>query len=83
MTPTQVYEDQVRMQKEADQKRKSEKNETGEDQKERVERENKRVDSTIERKIKKNRGKTNFNAKASGIKRAMILNQPMVVLMSK
>ena len=47
---------------------------------EKNERENKRTYSVIDRKIER---KTNFYAKTSKIKRAMFLNQPMIVLLYK
>ena len=47
---------------------------------EKNERENKRKDSAIKRKAGK---KIDFYAKASEIKRAMFLNQPMIVLLYK
>ena len=47
---------------------------------EKNERENKKTDLVIERKIER---KTNFYAKTSKIKRAMFLNQPMIVLLYK
>ena len=45
---------------------------------EKIEREKKRADSAKERKIER---KTNFYTKASEIKSAMFLNQPMIVLL--
>ena len=48
--------------------------------KEKIEIEKNTFDSTIERKIGR---KTNFYAKASDVKKALFLNQPMIVLMYK
>ena len=82
----------MRLQKEGDQKRESTQKKEKEKKKEsenlseekgdaeKIEREKKRADSAKERKIER---KTNFYAKASEIKRAMFLNQPMIVLLYK
>ena len=48
--------------------------------KEKIEREKNKFDSVIERKAER---KINFYAKVSGIKKALFLNQPMIVLMYK
>ena len=67
-------------------KRKSEKKKTSEKQRgkekeaKKIERENKRADLAIERKAER---KVNFYAKVSIVKRAMFLNQPMIVLLYK
>ena len=86
LSPKEVYEDQVRLQKESDLKKVSEKKKTSENQKEnkneaeKNEKENKRTNSAIERKAER---KTNFYAKASEIKRVMFLNQSMIILLYK
>ena len=84
LSPKQVYENQVRLQKESDLKKESEKKKTSENQKEKKteknERENKKTNSTIERKAQR---KTNLYAKASETKRMMFLNQPMIILLYK
>src|SRR4051812_5520560 len=68
----------------------SEKQNMGEKQKERLreteknEREKRRLESVIEGKLEgKIERKRNFYAKASDVKRAMHLNQPMIILMYK
>ena len=76
LSPRQVHEDQVRLQKESEQK-KSEKEREAEEKK----REKAIVDSAIEVKIE--RKEKNFYAKAKEIKRAMFSNQPMIVLLYK
>ena len=86
MTPKQVYEDQVRLQKKSDRKKKSDKKKISVNQREKekgvekIEREQKKSELAIERKIER---KTSFYAKASEIKRAMFLKQPMIVLLYK
>ena len=86
LTPKQVYEDQVRLQKESDQKKESEKKKTSENQKEK-EREKERGAEKIEKENKRessaNERKANFYAKASEIKRALFLNQPRIVILYK
>src|SRR3954463_13647894 len=90
LAPKQVYADQVRLQREVDQKRESEKQQESQKQNERqketeqYESENKKSDSVNEGKIEgKIERKRNFYAKTSDVKRAMLLNQPMIVLRYK
>ncbi|KAL7105889.1 hypothetical protein ACP275_07G074800 [Erythranthe tilingii] len=80
LTPQQVHEDQVRLQKESDQKKMSESTKENESEAEKNKRENKKVSSANERKEE---GKTSLYARASDVKRAMRSNQPMIVLMYK
>ena len=95
LTPKQVYKDQVRLQKESDQKKESEQKILSEKEKDRekereakkkerknekIERENKRFCSAIKRKAER---KTNFYAKPGETKKALFLNPPMIVLMYK
>ena len=76
----------MRLQKESDLKKESEKNKTSENRNKKLkkteknERKIKRIDSAIERKVEK---KINFYAKKSEIKRVMFLYQPMIVLLYK
>ena len=78
----------MRLQKESDLKKGSEKNKTSENRNKKLkkteknERKIKRIDSAIERKVEK---KINFYAKTSEIikKKMMFLNQPMIVLLYK
>ena len=84
LTPSQVYEDQVRLQKESEQKKNSEKES---EQKKKCEKESKQKKEgdkkkVIENLIEKER-KTNFYAKVSEVKRALFLNKPMIVLLYK
>uniref|UniRef100_A0A2N9IEE5 Reverse transcriptase RNase H-like domain-containing protein n=1 Tax=Fagus sylvatica TaxID=28930 RepID=A0A2N9IEE5_FAGSY len=83
LTPQQVYEDQVRLQKESDQKKESEQKKKSENQRgaEKNEREKENQSSALERKSE--RKQKNFYAKVSEIKRAMFSNQPMIVLLYK
>jgi hypothetical protein len=73
LTPQQVYEDQVRLQKESEQKKKSE----SQREVEKNEREKENQSSALERKQK------NFYAKVSEIRRARFSKQPMIVLLYK
>ena len=79
MTSQQVYEDQVRLQKESDQKKESEQKKKSENQREveKNEGEKENQSSALERKQK------NFYAKVSEIKRAMFSNKLMIVLLYK
>uniref|UniRef100_A0A2N9I928 Reverse transcriptase n=1 Tax=Fagus sylvatica TaxID=28930 RepID=A0A2N9I928_FAGSY len=79
----QVYEDQVRLQKESDQKKESEQKKKSENQRgaEKNEREKENQSLALERKSE--RTQKNFYAKVSEIKRAMFSNQPMIVLLYK
>jgi hypothetical protein len=83
LTPQQVYEDQVRLQKESDQKKESEQKKKSENQREaeKNEREKENQSSALERKSE--RKEKNFYAKVSEIKRAMFSNQSMIVLLYK
>uniref|UniRef100_A0A2N9II85 RNA-directed DNA polymerase n=1 Tax=Fagus sylvatica TaxID=28930 RepID=A0A2N9II85_FAGSY len=83
LTPQQVYEDQVRLQKESDQKKESEQKKKSENQRgaEKNEREKENQSLALERKSE--RTQKNFYAKVSEIKRAMFSNQPMIVLLYK
>jgi len=83
LTPQQVYEDQVRLQKESDQKKESEQKKKSENQREaeKNEREKENQSSALERKSE--RKQKNFYAKVSEIKRAMFSKQPMIVLLYK
>ncbi|XP_057487761.1 uncharacterized protein LOC130773830 [Actinidia eriantha] len=76
LSPKQVHEDQVRLQKESEQK-KSEKEREAEEKK----REKAIIDPAIE--VKTERKQKNFYAKAKEIKRAMFSSQPMIVLLYK
>ncbi|XP_057953971.1 uncharacterized protein LOC131148267 [Malania oleifera] len=77
LSPQQVYEDQVRLQKESEQKKRSE----NQREAEKNEREKENQNSAIERKL--GRKQTNFYAKVSEIKRAMFSTQPIIVLLYK
>jgi hypothetical protein len=77
LKPLQVYEDQVRLQKESDQKKKTE----NQREAEKNEREKKNQSSALERKSE--RKQKNFYAKVSEIKRAMFSKQLMIVLLYK
>jgi hypothetical protein len=77
LSPKQVHEDQVRMQKESEQQKKSEKEREAEEKK----REKEIIDSAIE--VKTKRKQKNFYAKAKEIKRVMFSNQSMIVLLYK
>jgi len=79
LTPQQVNEDQVRLQKESDQKKESEKKKKSKNlrEAEKNEREKENQSSAPRRKQK------NFYAKVSEIKRAMFSKQPMIVLLYK
>jgi hypothetical protein len=83
LTTQQVYEDQVRLQKESVQKKESEQKKKSENQREaeKNEREKENQSSALERKSE--RKQKNFYAKVSKIKRAMFSNQPMIVLLYK
>jgi hypothetical protein len=74
LTLQQVYEDQVRLQKESDKKKESEQKKKSENQREaeKNEREKENQSSALERKSE--RKQKNFYAKVSEIKRAMFSN---------
>jgi hypothetical protein len=79
LTSQQVYEDQMRLQKESEQKKESEQRKRSLKQREaeKNEREKENQSSALERKLK------NFYAKVSEIKRAMFSKQSMIVLLYK
>jgi hypothetical protein len=78
LTLQQVYEDQVRLQKESDQKKESEKRKRVKNREaEKNEREKENQSSALERKQK------NFYAKVSEIKQEMFSKQSMIVLLYK
>ena len=94
LTPSQVYQDQVRLQKESEQKKMSEKeseqkktSERESEQKKKCEKESDQKKESDKKKetenLRKNERKTNFYAKASEVKRALFLNKPMIVLLYK
>ena len=74
LTPSQVYEDQVRLQKESEQKKKCEK-----ESEQKKESDKKQVTENL----RENERKTNFYARASEVKRALFLNKPLIVLLYK
>ncbi|KAL5738445.1 hypothetical protein ACOSP7_031206 [Xanthoceras sorbifolium] len=76
LTPQQVYEDQLRLQQESEKKKmRAKEKEVETKKKEKNERE-----TAIERKEER---KTNFYARASDVKRAMLSNKPILILMYK
>ena len=77
LSPTQVHEDQMRLQTESEQQKKSGKEREAEEKK----REKAISDSVIEGKTE--RKQKNFYAKAKEIKRALFSNQPIIVLLYK
>jgi hypothetical protein len=83
LAPQQVYEDQMRLEKESDQKKESEQKKKSGNQREaeKNEREKENQSSALQRKSE--RKQKNFYAKVSEIKRAMFSNQPMIVLLYK
>ena len=94
LTPSQVYQDQVRLQKESEQKKMSEKeseqkktSERESEQKKKCEKEGDQKKESEKKKetenLRKNERKTNFYAKASEVKRSLFLNKPMIVLLYK
>ena len=90
LTPSQVYEDQVRLQKESEQKKKSEKeceqnknSEKESEQKKKCEKESEQKKKKVTENLRENERKTNFYARASEVKRALFLNKPMIVLLYK
>ena len=84
LTPSQVYEDQVRLQKESEQKKNCEKES---EQKKKCEKESKQKKEGDKRKVIENlrekERKTNFYAKVSEVKRELFLNKHMIVLLYK
>jgi hypothetical protein len=83
LTPQQVYEDQVRLQKESDQKKESEQKKKSENQREAEKNEREKENQSLALERKSERKQKNFYAKVSEIKRAMFSNQPMIVLLYK
>ena len=78
LTPSQVYKDQVRLQKESKQNKKSEKES---EQKKKCENESDKKQVT--ENLRENEGKTNFYARASEVKKALFLKTYMIVLLNK
>ena len=82
LTPSQVYEDQVRLQKESEQKKKSEKKS---EQKKKCEKESEQKKESDKKQVtenlRENERKTNCYARASEVKRALLLNKYMIVLL--
>ena len=94
LTPSQVYEDQVRLQKDSEQKKKSEKeseqkkkSEKESEQKKKLEKESEQKKESAKMQVTQNlkemERKTNFYARASEVKKALFLNKPMIVLLYK
>ena len=83
MTPQQVYEDQVRLQKESDQKKESKQKKKSENQREAEKNEGEKDNQSSALERKSERKQKNFYAKVSEIKRAMFSNKPMIVLLYK
>ena len=94
LTPSQVYEDQVRLQKDSEQKKKSEKeseqkkkSENESEQKKKLENESEQKKESakmqVTQNLKERERKTNFYARASEVKKALFLNKPMIVLLYK
>ena len=94
LTPSQVYEDQVRLQKDSEQKKKSEKeseqkkkSEKESEQKKKLEKESEQKKESakmqVNENLKENERKTNFYARASEVKKALFLNKPTIVLLYK
>jgi hypothetical protein len=79
LTPKQVYEDQVRVQKLSDKRKLSEAKSRVVVKKESSPREEKKEESNERRQERK----SSFYAKTSEVKRALISKQPMIVLMYK
>ncbi|XP_062100497.1 uncharacterized protein LOC133806406, partial [Humulus lupulus] len=78
LTPKQVYEDQVRLQKLSDKKKMSEQKESEKmNESEEKERQGEKSGESSERK------QNNFYAKKSEVKRALVTKQPMILLMYK
>ena len=94
LTPSQVYEDQVRLQKDSEQKKKSEKeseqkkkSEKESEQKKKLEKESEQKNESAKMQVtgnlKERERKTNFYARASEFKKALFLNKPVIVLLYK
>jgi hypothetical protein len=74
LTPQQVYEDQVRLQKESDQKKESEQKKKSENQREAEKNEREKENQCLALERKSKRKQKNFYAKVSETKRAMFSN---------
>ena len=94
LTPSQVYEDQVRLQKDSEQKKKSEKECEQKQKSEKESKQKKKLEKESEQKkesakmqvnenLKEKERKTNFYAMASEVKKALFLNKPTIVLLYK
>ena len=94
LTPSQVYEDQVRLQKDSEQKKKSEKeseqkkkSEKESEQKKMLEKESEQKKESakmqVTQNLKERERKTNFYARESEVKKALFLNKPMIVHLYK
>ena len=94
LTLSRVYEDQVRLQKDSGQKKKSEKEseqkkksekESEQKKKHKKESEQKKESAKMQvtQNLKESERKTNFYARASEVKKALSLNKPMIVLLYK
>ena len=94
LTPSQVYEDQVRLQKDSEQKKKTEKeseqkkkSEKESEQKKKLEKESEQKKESakmqVNENLKENERKANFYARASEVKKALFLNKPTIVLLYK
>ena len=94
LIPSQVYEDQVRLQKDSEQKKKSEKESEQNKKSEKESQQKKKFEKESEQKkesakmqvtqnLKERERKTNFSSRASEVKKALFLNKPMIVLLYK
>ena len=94
LTPRQVYEDQVRLQKDSEQKKKSEKESEQKKKSEKESEQKKMLEKKSEQKkesakmqvtqnLKERERKTNFYARESEVKKALFLNKPMIVHLYK
>ena len=94
LTPSQVYEDQVRLQKDSEQKKKSEKeseqkkkSEKESEQKKMLEKESEQKKESakmqVTQNLKERERKTNFYARESEVTKALFLNKPMIVHLDK
>ena len=94
LTPSKVYEDQVRLQKDSEQKKKSEKeceqkkkSEKESEQKKKLEKKSEKKKESakmqVTQNLKERERKTNFYARASEVKKTLFLNKPMIVLLDK
>ena len=84
LTSSQVYEDQVRLQKESEQEKRSEKEseQNKKCEKESVQKKESEKKQVTEN-LRENERKPNFYVRASEVKRALFLNKPMIVLLYK